>query len=65
MLATHILNRFDDPTKDFDVTLEMRGMRRKLGRSFSQASGINTDTLDRLLLAIEVLSEEFEIEHYY
>jgi site-specific recombinase XerD len=51
--AIHKLNRFDDPTKDPDVTLEMRRMHRKLGRSCSQASGINADILDRLLLAID------------
>ena len=51
--AIHKLNRFDDPTKDPDVSLEMRRMHRKLGRSCSQASGINTDTLDLLLLAID------------
>jgi site-specific recombinase XerD len=51
--AIHKLNRFDDPTKDPEVSLEMRRMHRKLGRSCSQASGINADTLDKLLLATD------------
>ena len=51
--AIHKLNRFDDPTKDPDVVLEMRRMHRKLGRSSSQAGSINTDTLEKLLLATD------------
>lgn len=51
--AIHRLNRFEDPTKDPDVTLEMRRMHRKLGRSSKQACGINADTLEKLLLATE------------
>ena len=51
--AIHKLNRFDDPTKDPDVALEMRRMHRKLGRSSSQAGSINADTLDRLLLVTD------------
>ena len=51
--AIHKLNRFDDPTKDPDVSLEMRRMHRKLGRSSSQAGSINVDTLDKLLLATD------------
>ena len=51
--AIHKLNRFDDPTKDPDVALEMRRMHRKLGRSCSQAGGINADTLDKLILATD------------
>lgn len=51
--AIHRLNRLKDPTKDPDVTLEMRRMHRKLGRSSKQASGINADTLEKLLLATE------------
>jgi len=51
--AIHRLNRFDDPTKDPDVTLEMRRMHRKLGRSSSQAGSINADILDKLLLATD------------
>ena len=51
--AIHRLNRFDDPTKDPDVTLEMRRMHRKLGRSSSQAGSINADTLDKMLLATD------------
>jgi site-specific recombinase XerD len=51
--AIHRLNRFEDPTKDPDVTLEMRRMHRKLGRSSKQAAGINADTLEKLILATE------------
>ena len=51
--AIHKLNRFDDPTKDPDVVLEMRRMHRKLGRSSSQAGSINADTLEKLLLATD------------
>ena len=51
--AIHKLNRFDDPTKDPDVTLEMRRMHRKLGRSSRQAGGINIETLEKLLLATD------------
>lgn len=49
----HKLNRFEDPTKDPDVTLEMLRMHRKLGRSSSQAGSINANTLDKLLLATD------------
>ena len=51
--AIHKLNRFEDPTKDPDVALEMRRMHRKLGRSCSQASSINLDTLNKMLLATD------------
>ncbi len=51
--AIHRLNRFEDSTKDPDVTLEMRRMHRKLGRSSSQAGSINADTLDKLVLATD------------
>ncbi len=51
--AIHRLNRFDDPTKDPDVTIEMRRMHRKLGRSSKQAAGINVDILEKLLLATD------------
>ena len=51
--AIHKLNRFEDPTKDPDVALEMRRMHRKLGRSSCQAGSINADTLDKLLLATD------------
>ena len=51
--AIHKLNRFEDPTKDPDVALEMRRMHRKLGRSSSQAGSINADTLDKFLLATD------------
>ncbi len=49
----HKLNRMDDPTKDPDVTIEMRRMHRKLGRSAKQAGSINIDTLDKLLSATD------------
>jgi integrase len=51
--AIHKLNRYEDPTKDPDVALEMRRMHRKLGRSSRQAGSINADTLDKLLLATD------------
>lgn len=51
--AIHRLNRFDDPTKDPDVALEMRRMHRKLGRTSSQANSINVDTLEKMLLATD------------
>ena len=51
--TVHKLNRLDDPTKDPDVTLEMRRMHRKLGRSAKQAGSINLDTLDEMLLATD------------
>jgi hypothetical protein len=47
--AIHRLNRLEDPAKDPEVTLEMRRMHRKLGRSSKQAGGINADTLEKLL----------------
>jgi len=49
----HKLNRMDDPTKDPDVTIEMRRMHRKLGRSAKQAGSINLDILDQMLLATD------------
>jgi len=51
--AIHKLNRFDDPTKDPDVSLEMRRMHRKLGRSSSQAGSINVDILEKMILATD------------
>lgn len=51
--SIHKLNRFEDPTKDPDVTLEMRRMHRKLGRSSKQACGINVDTLNKLISATD------------
>jgi site-specific recombinase XerD len=53
LTAIHKLNRFDDPTKDPDVALEMRRMHRKLGRSCNQAGSINANTLEKLLLATD------------
>jgi len=49
----HKLNRLEDPTKDPDVTIEMRRLHRKLGRSSHQAGSVNADTLDKLLLATD------------
>jgi site-specific recombinase XerD len=49
----HKLNRMGDPTKDPDVTIEMRRMHRKLGRSAKQAGSINLDILDQMLLAAD------------
>ena len=51
--AIHKLNRFDDPTKDPDVALEMRRMHRKLGRSSKQAGSINVNSLEKLLLSTD------------
>jgi len=51
--SIHRLNRYQDPTKDPDVILEMRRMHRKLGRSSKQAGGINADILEKLLLATD------------
>lgn len=51
--SIHKLNHFDDSTKDPDVILEMRRMHRKLGRSSKQASGINAETLEKMLLATD------------
>ena len=49
----HRLNRFEDPTKDPEVTLEMKRMHRKLGRSANQAQAITQDILEKLLAATE------------
>ena len=51
--AIHKLNRFEDPTKDPDVALEMRRMHRKLGRSAKQAGSINLDALVKMLSATD------------
>jgi site-specific recombinase XerD len=50
----HKLNRFEDPTKDPDVLLEMRRMHRKLGRYSKQALGITSDILEKMIQASEV-----------
>ena len=47
----HKLNRFNNPVNDPDVKLEMRRMHRNLGRSSSQAYGINKDLLDKMIAA--------------
>lgn len=49
----HKLNRFEDPTKDPDVLLEMRRMHRKLGRHSKQALGITSDILEKMIQASE------------
>lgn len=51
--TVHKLNRYQDPTKDPDVTLEMRRMHRNLGRNSKQAFGITADILDKLIEATE------------
>jgi len=45
----HRLNRFPDPTKDPEVTIEMRRMHRQLGRASHQAQGINKDLLEKMI----------------
>ncbi len=49
----HKLNRCADPTKDPEVTLEMRRMHRTLGRAAKQAHGITKQLLDKLLDATD------------
>jgi site-specific recombinase XerD len=51
--AIHRLNRYEDPSKDPDVTLEVRRMYRKLGRASSQAIGVNYATLEKLVNATD------------
>lgn len=51
--AIHRLNRLDDPSKDPDVTLEVRRMYRKLGRASSQAIGVTYATLEKLVNATD------------
>ena len=47
--AIHRLNRFEDPTKDPDVALEVRRMYRKLGRASKQALGVTQLILEKLI----------------
>lgn len=47
--SIHKLNRFESPTNDPDVILEMRRMHRKLGRASNQALGVTTEILDKML----------------
>ena len=47
--AVHRLNRFEDPTKDPDVNIEMRRMHRKLGRFSKQAYGISKNELNLMI----------------
>jgi site-specific recombinase XerD len=49
--SIHKLNQFNDPVNDPDVKLEMRRMHRNLGRTNSQAYGINKDLLDKMIAA--------------
>ena len=51
--AIHRLNRFEDPTKDPDVALEVRRMYRKLGRASKQALGVTQPILERLIGATD------------
>ena len=51
--SIHKLNRFEDPTKDPDVILEMRRMHRTIGRASKQAQGITSEILEKLLAATE------------
>ena len=51
--SIHKLNRFEDPTKDPDVILEMRRMHRTIGRASKQAQGITAGILENLLAATE------------
>jgi site-specific recombinase XerD len=51
--AIHRLNRLTDPTKDPDVTLEMRRMHRQLGRFSKQAYAIDANILEKLLGATD------------
>ena len=51
--SVHKLNRFNDPTKDPDVMLEMRRMHRKLGRASHQALGVTAEILEKMLNATE------------
>ena len=51
--AIHRLNRFDDPTKDPDVALEVRRMYRKLGRASKQALGVTHPILEKLIGATD------------
>jgi site-specific recombinase XerD len=51
--TVHKLNRFNDPTKDPDVMLEMRRMHRKLGRASHQAQGVTAEILEKMLNATE------------
>jgi site-specific recombinase XerD len=53
MTTIHKLNRFQDPTKDPDVILEMRRMHRKVGRYQKQAFGITSEILEKLIQATE------------
>jgi site-specific recombinase XerD len=53
MTTIHKLNRFQDPTKDPDVILEMRPMHRKVGRYQKQAFGITNEILEKLIQSTE------------
>jgi len=49
----HKLNRFIDPTKDPEVSIEMRRMHRALGRASNQAQAINISDLQRMISATD------------
>jgi len=51
--AIYRLNQLNDPTTHPDVRIEMRRMRRKLGRESKQAQGINMGTLRSMLAHID------------
>lgn len=47
--TVHKLNSYQDPTKDPDITLEMRRMHRKIGRNSKQAFGLTANILEKLI----------------
>lgn len=51
--SIHLLNRFNDPTKDPEVRIAMKRMHRTLGRSANQAYGIRQDMLNLLLAHVD------------
>jgi hypothetical protein len=53
MTTIHKLNRFQDPTKDPDVILEMRRMHRKVWRYQRQAFGITSEILEKIIQTTE------------
>lgn len=51
--AIHRLNNLTDPTQHPEVKIEIRRMHRNLGREGSQAYGISTELLNKMLIATE------------
>lgn len=49
--AIHRFNQLPDPTKDAEVTLQLRRTYRQLGRAQAQAYGINQNLLQKMLSA--------------